>query len=47
MSAIHKEVLSVLRKQQAVIKYLKNQLTNTFKDTYLEEINDTYARYKN
>ena len=47
ISAIHKEVLKAWRKQTAVIKYLKNQLINVFKDKYLEEIIDTYVVYNN
>ena len=45
--ATHKEALRAWRKQTAVIKYLKNQLTNAFEDKYLEEINVTYAGYNN
>jgi len=47
ISATHKEALRVWRRQNSVIKCIKNQLTNAFEDKYLEEINDTYVGYNN
>ena len=34
-----------MEKQQTIIKYIKNQLTNAFEDKYFNEINDTYVGY--
>ena len=47
ISVTHKESLYVWRKQQIIIKRIKNQLTNTFKDKYFDKINDTYIGYNN
>ena len=47
ITATHKEALRVWRHQQAVIKQIKNQLTNAFEDKYYDEINDTYVGFNN
>ena len=47
ISTTYKEALRVWRRQNSVIKCIKNQLTNAFKEKYLEEINDIYVRYNN
>ena len=47
ISAAHKEALRVWRLQQAVIKCIKNQLTNAFEDKHYEEINNAYVAFNN
>ena len=47
ISATHKEALRVWRKQQTVIKCIKNQLTNAFEDKYFDEINDLHVGFNN
>ena len=44
---MHKEALRVWRRQNSVIKCIKNQLTNAFKGKYLEKTSDTYVGYNN